>query len=133
MFLNIQNLITMNVYNNLFLCKVMGMFCHKNFFDDRKQCSYEVKRDSCLEFRHCMYSRSPVPSQSALMLRASLRSCSHGHRWAIVRFSFANPVGLRFKLFIEWETLALNYHRTIPQSALRDTRTEFSLIFKFPY
>ena len=81
MFLNIQNLITMNVYNNLFLCMVMGMFCQKKFFDDRKQCSYEVKRD-CLEFRHCTHSRSPVPSQPALILRATLRSCSHGHSWS---------------------------------------------------
>ena len=72
----------MNVYNNLFLCKVMGIFCHKNFFDDRKQCSYEVNRDLCPEFRHCTYSRSPVPFHSALMPRAALRSCSHGHRCA---------------------------------------------------
>ena len=41
---------------------------------------YEVKRDLCLEFRHWTYSLAPFTPNFALMHRATLGSCSHGHR-----------------------------------------------------
>ena len=68
---------TLSTFNNLFFCKIM-MLRHL-FFYNRRQCSYEVKRD-VTESRHCIYPRTPVHFHSARLHCATLRSCSLGHR-----------------------------------------------------